>query len=294
MVTTLISAVFLALLVVPAFGSGMEDRWNSKPIPDNVDSETGISTSGSSSSTPPPPLPCSIGRGFYGEESEEVTVVHFQYEVEVNKASEKSIEDVIGNIELGIANNVLPTLIPECPSPTVPAVTTRLGGRKLQQVKGLSTMPADSVLPGVNCEIALIDDENPCYVVDSAFKVYSVEKSSSIESVAMKAVKGAASNGLLNDSDVVQITVVDIDPNAAITDVKPNTKQKSNDDDSSIAATVYISISAGVVLIVTVAIMYRRRRNQSSVDADSTIMTPSVQPNRQKTETPVYDLNKVT
>lgn len=294
MLKQLISAVALALLIVPTFS--IEDRWNTKPIPDDVDSETGIATFGSSSSTPPPPLPCSIQRGFYGEKSQEVTVVEFFYEVEISKTSDKSIEDVIGMIELGVADNVLPSLFPEaCPSPTSAVAKARSGdrSRRLEEVTGLSTLPLDSVVTGVDCEITLIDDENPCYIVDSAFSVYSVGESSSIYTSAMNAVQDAVNDGLLTNADIVQMNVVDVNPNAAVTDVAPGNEQRSNGDGSSIAATVYISVSAGVVLIVGAAIMYRRRRMQSNVDADSTIMTPSLPPNKPETETPVYDLNQV-
>lgn len=88
----LFTKVAFALLISPALC--INDRWNTKPIPDDVDSETGITTSGSSSSTPPPPLPCSIQRGFFGEESDEVIVVDFFYNVEINKTSNLSIGDM--------------------------------------------------------------------------------------------------------------------------------------------------------------------------------------------------------
>lgn len=162
------------------------------------------------------------------------------------------------------------------------------------QVELLNELCAHRAFFAVDCEVELIDIENPCYVVDSSFSIYSVAQSSSIYTTAMSALQSAVSDGLLINNDVVQFTIIDIDPDTAVTDVASNNREQPNDNGNSIAATVYISISAGVVIVVAVALMYRRRRNQSNVDADSTIMTPSLPPNAQQTETPVYDLNKVT
>jgi len=271
-----------------------DGRWNDTPLNENVVSpeETvpppTTSTDKESSiddvTTPPPVAEvtttttpqvvvpdCTMKNGFVGEIGKDSVSValNFVYEMEINSASSKSIDDIIKDLEVGFAETAHPGLFSD---------DCRRQRRKLDVI-GVSTLPAETVMQGATCGSEPTNTENPCYVVNSEFTTYTTNDTSESETreFALNAIQNAASNGDFATDDVVKVAIVDENTNLMNTNDNNNSNEfrtRSAEGGEPIGVTVYVVIAAGVLVILGGAIIYRRRKssNQSNLDAASSIM----------------------
>ena len=117
-----------------------------------------------------------------------------------------------------------------------------------------------------------MNEENPCFVVDGIFTVYTDGTGVDSEEILSVLTK-AASNGDFDNvhADVVKVTIVSLTPGGVEGSPTPSPAAGRS---SQLGLGMYLGVAAGAMLVIGAAIFYRRRRNQSHVDADSTIMTP--------------------
>lgn len=126
----------------------------------------------------------------------------------------------------------------------------------------------------VACNIKLLNEGDPCFVVDGIFTVYTDGTDVNSEELLSVLTK-AASEGEFDDvhPDVVRVTIVTVTP-GGVEENSPTASPASRS--SQLGLGMYLGVAAGALVVIGAAIFYRRRRNQSQVDADSTIMTPQV------------------
>lgn len=135
-----------------------------------------------------------------------------------------------------------------------------------------------SVCCTVTCKVALTNDSNPCTVVDGVFTIYTDGADDGLIDEVISIITTAGNNGEFNDAheDVVRVAIVAVTPTGSEGGEKPTTPPPVDDGNQSY---IYVAVAAGAVIVIGAAVLYRRRRGQSSnVDADSTIMTPSLNP----------------
>jgi hypothetical protein len=154
-----------------------------------------------------------------------------------------------------------------------------------------------SICCTVTCEVALANDNNPCTVVDGIFTIYTDGADDGLIDEVLSIITTAGNNGEFNDAheDVVRVAIVAVTPDGSEGGENeiPTNPPPVNDGNQSY---IYVAVAAGAVLAIGAAVFYRRRRGQSSnVDADSTIMTPSLNPREVVTneETGAYDLSNI-
>jgi hypothetical protein len=131
------------------------NRWDTQPVGDTVNSETGGVVTGSTSNRPPTPPPgCFIRNGLYGSETPNSDFVDFVAQVEVDPSA-VSTSTIIFALEVAFAEAILPTLFPGCPTST--SSTARSGDvrRRLKAV-GVSTLPVDEILDGGKYSLCLL------------------------------------------------------------------------------------------------------------------------------------------
>ena len=136
----LYSTLLLSLLAV----TSASDRWENDPEMSDVDSETTI---GGSSDTfdpnaPHPSIPgCSIENGFFGDSTGSFAFVEFVYEVETSFGATATMDRIIGDLEVAIAEKALSTLF------SADCGGTRMLRRRLAAT-GVSTLPTDEEIEG--------------------------------------------------------------------------------------------------------------------------------------------------
>jgi hypothetical protein len=124
----------------------------------------------------------------------------------------------------------------------------------------------------VDCEVNLLNEGDSCFVVDGIFTIYTDGTDVNSEKI-LSVLTEAASEGEFDDvhPDVVKVTIVSVTP-GGIEGISPTSSPASRS--SQLGLGMYLGVAAGALVVIGAAIFYRRRRNQSQVDADSTIMTP--------------------
>jgi len=276
-----LNLIVAAIIATTPSAFGMLGRWNSDPLEEDVLSPPQLPTTEA-----PVPVKCTIENGFFGDSGDETVAVKYLYEMEIKSESSKLTEDLIGELEDDFANAVLPAFSDDC----LPLSTRRR--RRLEAV-GFSTLPADTVINGAPCQVKITNEDNTCVLVDSEFTIYTTGSisQSEIRSSALNAIQNAVSDGYFINDDIAQVTIVNYVPDPITNENAGDANTRSAEGGEPLAATMYIVIAAGVLIVVGAAIVYRRRRNQSNVDADSTIMTPSMPPSTTPdADTPGYDL----
>lgn len=230
------------------------------------------------------------------------------YEVETVEGASDSIDSIVAILEVAMAETILPSLFgAACPS------VRRLSGRKLV-ASGVSTLPIDEIVSeckssseficptylkelihsfAVNCQVKLVNDGDLCFVVDGIFTVYTDGTDADSEALVSVLTK-AAGDGEFDDvhADVVKVTIVSATP-GGVEGSSPTPSPVGRS--SQLGLGMYLGVAAGALLVIGAAIFYRRRRNQSHVDADSTIMTPHAgsEVAAGTSQEPVYNLGSI-
>jgi len=230
------AALFLA-------SSASADRWDTPAEEQNVDSRRrcGVKEDGS-----------------YGDSAETSTILSLPYlEIEISSTSEKSNEEIIGGIDRGIVDVVLPELFPYDCLPTSMGLRSR---RRLDAI-GMSSQPPDVVLEGVPCDSELSSEDNTCIFVESSFTIYTTDEASTeVQVAARNAVQQAISNGHFNNADIVGMNLAEDIPVVA----ESNFETRSvGGGDSDIVAYTVIPIACAVFIVG--AAVYMKKRTSPSV-----------------------------
>lgn len=118
---------------------------------------------------------------------------------------------------------------------------------------------------------------NPCTVVDGVFTIYTDGADDGLIDQVLSAITTAGNNGDFNDAheDIVRVAVVAVTPDGAEGGASgiPNSPPPVDDGNRSY---IYVAVAAGAVFVIGAAVFYKRRQSQSNVDADETILTPSL------------------
>lgn len=147
------------------------------------------------------------------------------------------------------------------------------------------------------CEVALVDTQNTCVVVDGVFTIYTDGSDVNSDEI-VSIIATAANQGAFDDAheDIVKVTVTEVSTDGLEGGSTTPTPAPATSS-SQLGLGMYLGVAAGALVVLGAAIFYRRRKNQGNVDADSTIMTPNAPtatevPTGEATE-PVYDLASI-
>mmetsp|Transcript_37714 Transcript_37714/g.43074 ORF Transcript_37714/g.43074 Transcript_37714/m.43074 type:complete len:242 (+) Transcript_37714:71-796(+) len=231
------AALFLA-------SSASADRWDTPAVEENVESRRR----------------CAVKEnGFYGDSAETSTIVALPFlEIEISSTSEKSDEEIIGGVERGIVDVVLPELFPYDCLPTSMGLRSR---RRLDAI-GMSSQPPDVVLEGVSCDSELSSEDNSCIFVESSFTIYTTDEASTeVQVAARNAIQQAISNGYFNSDDIVGMNLAEDIPVVAESNFETRGAGSVGGDSDIVAYTV-IPIACAV-LIVGAAVYVKKRTSPS-------------------------------
>lgn len=217
---------------------------------------------------------CKLDRfGNYGALNSANNVsITYNYEIETNPTKDQNFEIILAKVERAIGNKILPQVLGRtCVSSGQRALRQ---GRSLG-VAGISALPDEFVLDGVECEQEKTDNTNNCAVVAGEMRLYLDDIESDERSVVLLIIRTAMNNGEFNrgvDDAIVNITFRDssIDSSNGDGSARPKTSNNDDGDSGTPAYAIPLIATSGLIAVAAAAaaLMWKRKKNNNNDESD--------------------------
>jgi hypothetical protein len=213
--------------------------------------------------------------GLFGTDQGVEQDLGFYYQVEtlpILESVEQAQNEILDVVETSVITTLLPSLfVEECAVIERSRQKALIPHRRLAEMLGITTLPEDTVLEGVECQGELSNELNECFVVDGSATLYSTSAVDPSFLAGLKEIiRKAMNDGYFIDLDprLIKVSYREDLEKTAVDAGTTGTTSVSGGGSNSLPPYVYAIIGVGAAIIITGSIVAFNKRRKHNGEAE--------------------------